>query len=56
MKLLKNILNLFCKDIKKSLKKSLNDSDLIFASVDALYYILNKIRLSRDESYTDSSQ
>ena len=56
MKLLKNFLNLFCKDITKSLKKSLNDSDLIFASVDALYYNLNKISLSRGESYIDSFQ
>ena len=35
---------------QEELEKSLNDSDLIFDSVDALCYNLKKISLSRGES------
>ena len=40
---------------QENVEKSLNDSDLIFDSVDALCYNLKKISLSRDESYIDST-
>ena len=40
---------------QEELEKSLNDSDLIFDSVDALCYNLKKISLSRGESYIDST-
>ena len=50
MKLLKNFLNLFCKE---GLKKSIKESEFIFDSVDELYYNLNKISLNRDGSYID---
>ena len=54
MKLLKNFLNLFGKDIKKKLEESMKGSEFIFDSVGALHYDLNKVSLSRDESYIDS--
>ena len=34
----------------------MDGSDLIFDSVDALYYNLNKIRLNRGGSYIDSPE
>ena len=40
----------------KKLEKSKKGSEFIFDSVDALYYDLNKIRLSRDGSYIDSPE
>ena len=36
------------------LEKSMRGSEFIFDGADALYYKLNKIRLSRDGSYIDS--
>ena len=38
------------------LEESKNGSDLVFNNVDELYYNLNKIRLSRSGSYTDSPE
>ena len=38
------------------LEESKNRSDLVFDSVDALSYNLNKRRLSRDGSYIDSPE
>ena len=49
MKLLKNFLNLFCKDIKKDQK----GSEFVFGSVDLLEYKLNKIGLNRGGPYVD---
>ena len=46
MKLLKNFLNLFCNYIRRS--------EFVYDSVDALYYNLNKVNLSRGGSYADS--
>ena len=55
MKLLKNFINLFCENIKKGwLEESMRGSEFIFDHVDALYYDLNKISLSRGGSYIDS--
>ena len=39
---------------QKRLEKSIRGSEFIFDHVDALYYNLNKIRLSRGGSYIDS--
>ena len=36
------------------LEESMRGSEFAYDSVDALYYNLNKVRLSRDESYIDS--
>ena len=46
MKLLRNFLNIFQKNIKK-LEKSMDGSHFTFDGVNALDYDLNKIRLSR---------
>ena len=41
---------------KKELEKSMRCSHVIFACVDALYYDLNKISLSKGGSYMDSPE
>ena len=54
MKLLKNFLNLFCKNIKNDQKKKMRGSEFVFNSVDLLHYNLHKISLNRDGSNIDS--
>ena len=54
MKLLKNFLNPFCKDIKKNLQEKMRGSDFVFGGVNFLYYDFNKISISRGGSYIDS--
>ena len=54
MKSLKNFLNLFCKDIKKTYKKKMRGSDFAFDGVNFLYYDFNKISINRGRSYIDS--
>ena len=39
---------------QKGLEESMRESEFIFDSVDSLHYDLNKISLSRGESYIDS--
>ena len=56
MRLLKNFLNLFCKDIKKGLEESMKGSEFVVDSVNALYHDFNKISLSRGKSYIDSPE
>ena len=41
---------------QEGLEESMRGSEFIFDSVDALYYDLNKISLSRGGSYIDSSE
>ena len=41
---------------QEGLEESTRGSEFISDSVDALYYNLNKISLSRDESYIDSPE
>ena len=53
MKLLRNFLNLLCRKYQEGLEESMRGSEFIFDSVDALYYNLNKISLSRGGSYID---
>ena len=55
MMLLKNFLNLFCKDIKKIYKKKL-DSDFEFDGVNSLYYDFSKTSLNRGGSYIESAK
>ena len=54
MKLLKNSLDPFCKDIKKIYNKKMKGSDFTFDGVNYLYYDLNKISISKGGSYIDS--
>ena len=51
MKLWKKFLNLFLQRYQEGLEDSMDASHFIFDSVDALYYNLNKISLSRAGSY-----
>ena len=39
---------------QEALEESMRGSEFVYDSVDALYYGLNKISLSRSRSYTDS--
>ena len=41
---------------QKELEESMNGSEFIFDSVDALYYDLNTVSLSRGRSYIDSPE
>ena len=51
---MKNLLNLFCKNIKTNWKKKIRGSEFVFDSVDLLHYNLHKISLNRGGSYIDS--
>ena len=53
MKLFINFLNLLQR-YQEGLEESMRGREFIFDSVDALYYDLNKISLSRRGSYIDS--
>ena len=44
----------FLKKYQEGLEESMRGSELAHDSVDALYYNLNKVSLSRGESYIDS--
>ena len=46
----------FLQRYQKGLEESMRGSESIFDSVDALYYDLNKLSLSRGRSYIDSPQ
>ena len=46
----------FLQRYQEGLEESMRGSEFIFDSVDALYYDLNKISLSRSGSYIDSSK
>ena len=52
----KELFESLSKRYKKILEKSMRGSEFIFDTVDALYYDLNKIRLSRGGSYIDSPE
>ena len=51
MRLLKNSLNRFCRDIKKVYKKKKRSSEFEFDGIHLLYYDFNKISLNRGGSY-----
>ena len=44
----------FLQKYQEELEESMRGSEFIFDSVDALYYNLNKVSLSRSRSYIDS--
>ena len=54
MKLSTTFLNLFLQKYQEGLEESTRGSKFAFDSVDALYYNLNKVSLSRGRSYVDS--
>ena len=56
MRLLKNTLNRFYRDIKKVYKKKMKGSEFEFDGVNLLYYDFNKTSLNRGGSYIDSSE
>ena len=56
MRLLKNSLNRFCRDIKKVYKKKMRGSDFEFDGIHLLYYHFNKISLNRAGSYIESAK
>ena len=56
MRLLKNSLNRFSRDIKKVYKKKMKSSDFEFDDVNLLYYDFNKTSLNRGGSYIDSPE
>ena len=45
---------IFHKDTKNNLEESIRGSELVFDSVDSLYYKLHKIKLNRSGSYIGS--
>ena len=55
MKLLRNFLNLFCRN-QKGLGESIRGSYFTFDGVDTLYYDRNKISLNRGGPYIDSPE
>ena len=44
----------FLQKYQEKLEESMRGSEFVYDSVDALYYNLNKVSLSRGESYVDS--
>ena len=52
--IVKELYKFFLQRYQEGLEESMRASEFIFDSVDALYYDLNKISLSRDLSYIDS--
>ena len=51
--IIKELFKLFLQRYQEGLEKSMKGSEFIFDSVDALYYDLHKISLSRGGSYID---
>ena len=54
--IIEELLESFFQRYQERLEESKNGSDLIFDSVDALYYNLNRISLSSSGSYMDSPE
>ena len=55
-KIIDQLLKSFLQTYQKGLQESMRGSEFIFDNVDALYYDLNKIILSRGGSYIDSPE
>ena len=55
-KIIKELFKSFLQKYQEELEESMKGNEFIFCSVDALYYDLNKISLSRGGSYIDSSK
>ena len=54
MKLSRNFLNLFLQKYQEGLEESIIGSDFVYDIIDAFYYNLKKVTLSRGGSYIDS--
>ena len=54
--IIKEIFESLLERYQEGLEESMRGSEFIFDSVDALYYNLNKISLSRGGSYIDSPE
>ena len=52
--IIEELLKSFLQKYQVGLEKSMRGSELVYDSVDALYYNLNKVSLSRGGSYIDS--
>ena len=52
--IIKELFESFLQKYQEGLKESLTGSEFVYDSVDALYYSLNKVSLSRGGSYIDS--
>ena len=52
--IIEELFKFFLQRYQEGLEESMKGSEFIFDSVDAFYYELNKIRLSRGGSYIDS--
>ena len=52
--IIKELFDYLLKEYQKALKTNMKRSDLVFDSVEALYYKLHKISLNRGGSYIDS--
>ena len=52
--IIKDLLESFLQKHQEGLEESMRGSEFVYDSVDVLYYNLNKVSLSRGESYTDS--
>ena len=52
--IIKELYKSFLRKYQEGLEESMRGSEFIFDHVDALYYYLNKISLSRGGSYIDS--
>ena len=47
---------IFHKDTKNNLEESIKGSEIVFDSLDSVYYKLHKINLNRSASYIDSAK
>ena len=54
LEIIENFFDSFLEKYKEGLEEPMRGSELAYDSVDALYYNLNKVSLSRDGSYIDS--
>ena len=55
-KITEQLFKYFLQSYQEELEESMRETEFIFDSVDALYYDLNKISLSKDGSYIDSPE
>ena len=53
--IIEDLFQSFLQKYQEGLEESMRGSEFVYHSVDALYYNLNKVSLSRDRSYIDSS-
>ena len=54
--IIEDLFKSFLEKYQEGLEESIRESEFIFDGVDALYYDLNKISLSRSGSYIDSPE